>query len=243
MKLKIICGFKRMQRFKNYETVVAALRDSRTVEISGAEGEEVIARKSPYKLNSYRNKVDAASVYVKGFGDEEPSTQFDLEAFFAKFGSVNSVRLRRSSDNMFKGSVFVEFQDEETAKAFLEVDPKPQWKDHDLKIVSKSDYQAEKNALLREGELELSSSAPRFFEGRQTKGHRGGGRGRGRGGRDSRGTDPDDWKKRREEDAKNGSSGWRGGRGRGRGRHDRNDRHDRGNRNQQREKGPRPNQE
>jgi lupus La protein len=39
-----------------------------------------------------------------------------------------------------KGSVFVEFDSPETAKTFLSLDPKPQWKDSDLIVYSKEDY-------------------------------------------------------------------------------------------------------
>lgn len=210
VELKKICQFGRMRRFSSYETVVAALRQSKFLVLSGEAGHETVARKHPYNADRPRSKVDAATIYAKGFGDEEPSTQFDLEAFFTQFGSVNAVRLRRTGDNLFKGSVFVEFADVEQAEKFLALDPAPKWKDQDLKIMAKSAYVAEKSQLIREGKLEPSNnSAPRFYEGRVMNGRRG-----GRGGHSA---DKDDWKKRRDDDRKNGFRGGRGGRG-GRGR-------------------------
>jgi lupus La protein len=216
VKLKDICKFKRMHRFQPYSAVVAAMRDSKFLDISGADSEEEIKRKKPYISASGASQARlAATVYVKGFGDEEPTTQFDIEAFFARYGPVNSIRLRRTDDNLFKGSVFAEFQDEDQAKKFLELDPAPTWKEHDLKIMSKKAYVDEKTKLIQEGKIEASNNQRRFFEGKET-GNRGG---RGRG--DSRRTDPNDWKKRRDEDQKNGfkdrhrGRGGRGGRGRG----------------------------
>ncbi|OLN95780.1 La protein-like protein [Colletotrichum chlorophyti] len=210
--LKTITNFKRMRRFQPYSAVVAALKESNTLVIAGEEGEETIQRKQAYSPGS--DKFNSRCVYVKGFGDEEPSTQFDLEAFFTQFGPINSVRLRRTNEKLFKGSVFVEFPDEESAQKFLALDPKPKWKDHDLKIMAKTDYVKEKNELIKEGKIEPNSSR-RFFEGRDGADR---GRGRGRGGRGgSHGKD--DWKQRRENDQKNGFRGGRGGRGgRGRGR-------------------------
>ncbi len=180
-------------------------------------GEETIKRKRPYVSASDTSKRRmASSVYVKGFGDEEPSTQFDIEAFFSRFGEVNSVRLRRTPERLFKGSVFVEFNDEESAKKFLALDPAPKWKDHDLKIMSKEAYVAEKNEQIKNGDLVPNSTRASFYE-ESTKRNGRGGRGRGSGRGD---IDANDWKKRRDNDRKNGFKdhrGGRGGRGRGRG--------------------------
>ena len=209
MPLKTIHSFKRMRTFQPYSAVVAALRDSPLLVIEGEEGEETVKRKQPYKpMATGKAKFEAATVYVKGFGDENPDTQFELETFFANFGEVSGLKLRRTNQNLFKGSVFITFVDEATAKKFTELDPAPKWKDHDLKIMSKHDYCEEKNDLIRQGKLEPNSSLPKkFYEGRE-----GSSRGHGRGARD-----PDDWKKRRENDQKNGFRDRRGG-GRGRGR-------------------------
>ncbi|OHE97310.1 La domain-containing protein [Colletotrichum orchidophilum] len=213
--LKTITNFKRMRRFQPYSSVVAALKESKQVDIAGEEGDETIQRKQAY--TSGNDKFNARCVYVKGFGDEEPSTQFDLEAFFNQYGTINSVRLRRTNEKLFKGSVFVEFPNEEAAQKFLALDPKPKWKDHDLKMMPKIDYVKEKSALIHAGKLEPNSSR-RFFEGKEGEGRGGRGGGRGRGGRGGN-FGKDDWKQRRDHDQKNGFRGGRGGRGgRGRGR-------------------------
>lgn len=236
IKVKTIHSFKRMRTFQPYSAVVAALKDSTFLEISGEEGDEEVKRKTPYKpMATGKAKAEAASVYVKGFGDEAPGTQFELEGFFAQFGETKGIKLRRTNENLFKGSVFVTFADEETAKKFLELDPKPQWKGHDLKIMSKRAYCEEKNELIRAGKLEPSSSGPKkFYEGKDgSKAPRGRGRGGFRG-------HQDDWKKRRDHDQKHGFNDRRGGRGRGRGRGGRggrDDRRGRDDRNKERENG------
>lgn len=209
--LKKICSFQRMRRFKPYEAVVKALRDSHTLNITGDEGSEQVFRKKPYDPTTLKN-VMASSVYVKGFGEEIPSTQFDVEAFFAKFDTVKAIKLRRANDGSFKGSAFAEFENEEQAKAFLALDPPPKWKGQDLKIMSKKAYVDEKSQLIKEGKIQPNESRT-FFEGKH------GGRGRGRGGWHNKhnNSDPNDWKARKAEDRKGGGRGGRGGRGRGRG--------------------------
>jgi len=206
--LKKICSFGRMHRFQPYESVVKALRDSQFLVISGEEDNETVARKVPYKPSKPGDKFPI-SVYVKGFGEEQPSTQFDIEAFFAKFGPANAIRLRRDDEHLFKGSVFAEFETEELAKAFLALDPTPQYEGRDLKIMSKRDYVDEKNQLIKDGKLQPSKSkGPRtFWEGVDlNKSQHGGFKG-----------DKDDWKARKDHDRRNNNRGGRGGRGRGRG--------------------------
>ncbi|RGP76782.1 lupus la [Fusarium longipes] len=217
MKVKTIHSFKRMRTFQPYSAVIAALKDSKFLELSGEEGEEEVKRKTPYQpLNTSKSKVEAATVYAKGFGDETPNTQFDLESFFAQFGEVKGIKLRRTNEGLFKGSVFVTFADEEEANKFLKTEPAPKWQEHDLKIMSKRAYCDEKNELIKQGKIEPNHTQPKkFYEGRESGKS---GRGRGRGG------DQDNWKQRRENDQKNGfkdrrgGRGGRGGRGRGRGR-------------------------
>ncbi|TAQ85568.1 hypothetical protein B7494_g6113 [Chlorociboria aeruginascens] len=231
IKVSSICRFGRMKRFKPYESIVAALRDSAFLDVIGDKGEEKVKRKEAYDPTNPRSKSESRSVYVKGFGDEEPSSQFDIEAFFAPYGPTNSVRLRRTVEKLFKGSVFVEFQDEETAKKFLELEPKPLWKGkHTLCITSKKAYMDKKEQEIKDGIIEPKESRGHTSRGRG----QGRGRGRGFGGRGrgdnagenrSRGDrDPDDWKKRRENDRASGFKDNRhrdgrdqGGRGRGRG--------------------------
>lgn len=218
-----------MRRFKPYEAVVKALRDSPILKLTGEDGLEHVSRTHPYDPAKPRNLMEC-SVYVKGFGDEQPSTQFDIEAFFAKFDTANAIRLRRTPEGLFKGSVFAEFETPEQAQAFLALDPQPKWKGHELKIMSKRAYVEEKNELIREGKLQPSEHG-RFWEGKGGRGDkhgRGGRGGRGRGNwhNKNRSSDPDDWKARKADDRKNGFRGRGRGRGRG-GRGGNRDRRDR----------------
>ena len=94
----------------------------------------------------------------KGFGQEVPSTQFDIEAFFAPFGPTNAVRLRRTEDKLFKSSVFVEFETEEIAKKFIETDPKPQFNGKELQIMSKKEYCDKKVDDIKAGKIKPNTA-------------------------------------------------------------------------------------
>ncbi|KAI0135373.1 hypothetical protein F4814DRAFT_400770 [Daldinia grandis] len=223
--LSVICNFSRMRRFKPHSAVVDALKASKHLVVEGSEGEETIRRKQPYKpADDRQHQIDERSAYIKGFGEEQSSTQFDIEAFLAQYGEFNSVRLRRAEDEKksFKGSVFVEWADKDTLDKFMALEPKPLWKEHTLDIRTKLEYKAFKAQEIRDGKIPMKGS--NHF-GRPQRDHRGGGRGRGSRG-NHRGSDADDWKKRRDQDQRNGFEDRRGrrdqrdhrGRGRGRGR-------------------------
>lgn len=228
VSIQSIHEFGRMRRFQPYSAIVAALQESKFLDVTGEEGSEMVSRKVPYDPTIPRSKGEARSVYVKGFGDEEPSSQFDIEAFFAQYGSTNAVRLRRTPEKLFKGSVFVEFSDEETAEKFLALDPQPLWKGkHILQIMSKKAYLDGKQQEINDGTIQPSES----WGPSRGRGH-GRGRGRGRGFRNDHGDrdrDPDDWKKRREDDRANGF------------RDNRGNRHHKGGRGRRDDRGPRSN--
>ena len=215
MPLKTIASFKRMRQFQPYSAVVAALRESTFLDVEGEEGEETLKRKTPYvSSNDAQRARVAASVYAKGFGDEEASTQFDIEAFFSTHGHVKHVKLRRTAEELFKGSVFVEFGTAEEADAFVNLDPKPTWKGHDLLIMKKKDYLDEKNRQIKAGEIEPNTNRRNaFFEGKDRGSDR-----RGRGGRGGRGRDDRNGHEGKSDGGENGhKNGFKGGRGRGRG--------------------------
>ena len=196
-----------MRHFQPRSAIITALKESKFLNLVNDENE--IQRKEPLPeglVGKPMNEIQkvhedqsmARTIYAKGFGEEEASTQFDIEAFFANYGSTNSVRLRRDADRTFKGSVFVEFDNEETAKTFLALDPAPSYKGNTLLIKSKKQYCDEKVEGIRAGRVRPHSPGTR--EGRG--GFRGGQRNNDH--RDLDRHDDRDWRLRREEDAKKG---------------------------------------
>jgi lupus La protein len=238
VSIKEIHRFGRMKNYQPYEAVVSALRESTFFEVSGEEGAETIQRKRPYDPQFVKDKETRQkhTVYAKGFGDEKPSSQFDIEAFFANYGATNEVRLRRDEAKFFKSSVFVEFTDAADAEKFVTLEPKPTFEGNELKIMSKSAYEEEKIQLIRDGKMEPNTTRLTSFYGPRAS--RGRGRGDGfKGGRERRDRDPNDWKKRREDDQASGFKNDRRGGGRGGRRGGRDGRDDKGpqDRNQERE--------
>lgn len=202
--LATLHSFKRMRRFQPFSAVVEALKSSEPLELTDNDTavkrkvplpESVTQAHDPSVVKVFEDQAMARSIYAKGFGREEPSTQFDIEAFFAPYGPVNAIRLRRGVDKGFKGSVFVEFASEDKQKEFLGLEQKPKWNnDQDLLIKSKKEYCDEKVEEIKAGNLK-----PTNYRGRGGQRGRGRGRGGGRGDRKER-----DWRERRSEDQKNG---------------------------------------
>lgn len=208
VEISILHSFKRMRHFQPLEAIIEALKDSSTLELT--DDDTKVRRKEPLPstldngidvdaIRVFEDKAMPRSVYVKGFGDEAPSTQFDIEAFFTNHGPTNAIRLRRNDTKNFKGSVFVEFETEELATKFLEQDPKPKFQGKDLLIMSKKEYCDKKVEDIKAGKIKAGKDRSHGH-----RSHRGGGR---FGGRDKRKRDDEDdrdWRTRREEDRKNG---------------------------------------
>lgn len=206
VELELIRTFKRMRHFEPLEAIIEALRTSKTLNL--VDDDTKVQRKEPLAsavedgasndhVRVYEDKAMPRSIYVKGFGPEVPSTQFDIEAFFSTYGPTNAIRLRRTDDKLFKGSVFVEFENEELANTFLALDPKPKYHDRDLQIMSKKEYCDKKVEDIKAGKIKAG----------RNRTHGGGdNRKSGRGGSHNkpRRDDDRDWRTRRDEDRKNG---------------------------------------
>ena len=233
--LKTIHNFKRMQHFQPFSAVRDAVKQSKFLDLN--DDDEItrivpLDEKFTDDPNKNRTLVHTSSmprsIYAKGFGEETKTTQLDIEAFFEAYGPPKSIRLRRSDDGgRFKGSVFVEFEDDEAQHRFLELDPKPKWNDKDLEIMSKQEYVDMKHQGIMDGVVKPRS--PHHHSNRGDRKYAGQDR-RYSGGyddrRDRRGSrdyhDKDDWKGRRDRDQEDDRRGRRGGyRGRGGGRGDR----------------------
>ncbi|OCL10677.1 hypothetical protein AOQ84DRAFT_387347 [Glonium stellatum] len=213
--IKVIHNFKRMRRFQPYSAIVAALKHSDMLEVTD---KEEVKRKVPLpgtvsksniedNIKMFEDKAQPRSIYAKGFGEEGPSTQFDIEAFFMPYGPTNAIRLRRSHpDKTFKGSVFVEFDSEETQQAFLALDPKPKWNGKELTIMSKKAYCEMKLEDIKAGRVKPNENTRYQQSNRDSRSHRGKGNWRKddsrrdmrrRASDDENERDEDDWKGRR----------------------------------------------
>jgi lupus La protein len=210
VELKIIHSFKRMRHFQPFEAIVSAMRDSTILRLT--DDDTCVQRIEPLPeslsngpVEVFEDRAMPRSIYAKGFGEEMPSTQFDIEAFFAPYGPTNAIRLRRSDTKIFKGSVFVEFASEELQKNFLEMDPKPKYMGKDLQIMSKKAYCDGKVEDIKSGKIIPNE---RKYKAKDSQYN----------GRDKRKRDDEDdrdWRERREDDRRNGfRDDRRGGRNR-----------------------------
>lgn len=109
VELKTIHNFKRMRHFQPYSAVRDAVALSNFLNLND---DDEITRKIPLdekftddpskNRTLVHTKSMTRSIYAKGFGEENKNTHLDIEAFFAPYGPISSVRLRRQADGAFK---------------------------------------------------------------------------------------------------------------------------------------------
>lgn len=108
--LGTVATFKRMRDYtalKGVPWIASLLRSKSSLLEMDESGEKV--RRKVWLGEQQRPKggqdAFSRSVYAKGFGEEYPTLQQELEEFFMTFGKVNSVRMRRDmnkDDKPFK---------------------------------------------------------------------------------------------------------------------------------------------
>jgi len=93
-------------------------------------------------LEELKEIMEKRTLYVKGFPDH--FTLDDVTPAFEKY-STRAIRLIKTKDAGFKGAVFVEFLDSETANKFIQENPNPfDFKGHKLEASPKTDKKSEK---------------------------------------------------------------------------------------------------
>uniref|UniRef100_A0A8C7ZUR0 Small RNA binding exonuclease protection factor La n=1 Tax=Oryzias sinensis TaxID=183150 RepID=A0A8C7ZUR0_9TELE len=133
--LETMLKFNRLKSLTTENSVIiSALQKSKTGLLEISEDKTKV-RRSPDKPlpevnDEYKDAVKHRSVYIKGFPLE--TTLDEIQEWLNDKGDVENVQMRRTLQRKFKGSVFVCFGSEESAKQFLERSDIKSFKDNDM---------------------------------------------------------------------------------------------------------------
>ncbi|XP_011646192.1 la protein homolog [Pogonomyrmex barbatus] len=147
--MTVMLNFKMLASIsKNIDIILKALETSDLMEIS--KDRKKIRRSPKYPLpeynEGYRKAQEARTVYVKGF----PLTGITIEklkVFFEPYKPFETIVMRKYQDKdksyKFKGSIFIQFETLDSAKAFMAIESV---KYEDTELIRKwaADYNAEK---------------------------------------------------------------------------------------------------
>lgn len=140
--LKMICKFKKMQAYKDYDLIIEALRESPNLLEVDEQGEHV-RRRTLVMIDIPQNIKDSTiwrSIYVKGFNKDEIDSNYEKEvaSFFSQYSKVEKAFARREEDGTYKDSFFIQFATHEEAKKVSEMDLS--YKNVKLEMMMKFDY-------------------------------------------------------------------------------------------------------
>ncbi|KAH0951684.1 hypothetical protein HN011_012258 [Eciton burchellii] len=172
--MTVMLNFKLLANLsKNVNVILKALETSDLVEIS--QDRKKIRRSSKHPLpefnEEYRKAQEARTVYVKGFPTTDTSIE-KLKIFFDPYKPFETIVMRKYQDKdksyKFKGSVFVQFETLDGAKAFMD---KESIKHGDTELIRKwaADYAAEKAKEKEERRKRADRSKKSAAEGKESK--------------------------------------------------------------------------
>lgn len=93
--VKLIASFKRMRRFKDHATIVAALKESEIMEVGGDEGDETIKRKNALDLERVTKDAPTTDI-IKGDKVRTVHDKALLTSMYAVCGPSMSLSFARS---------------------------------------------------------------------------------------------------------------------------------------------------
>nr|XP_006636663.2 PREDICTED: lupus La protein isoform X1 [Lepisosteus oculatus] len=159
--LETMIKFNRLSRLtKDFNVITDSLRKSKTGLIEISEDKSKI-RRSPDKPlpeanDEYKDAVKHRSVYIKGFPTD--SSLDDVKEWLEGKGNIENIQMRKNAQKQFKGSVFIVFDTDESAKKFVEM-PDLKYKDNEMIVLLKEDYFTKKNEERKQLRAEAKAKA------------------------------------------------------------------------------------
>ncbi|RXM29052.1 Lupus La protein-like B [Acipenser ruthenus] len=152
----------------DFKVILEALSKSKTGLLEISEDKTKI-RRSPSKPlpeinDQYKDEIKNRSVYVKGFPTD--ITLDELKEWFNDKGNVENIQMRRTLQRQFKGSVFVVFDTDDSAKKFVE-QKDVKYKDSEMIVLLKEDYFKKKNEDRKHHRAEVKAKAKHEKEEKQ----------------------------------------------------------------------------
>ncbi|XP_036143913.1 la protein homolog [Monomorium pharaonis] len=171
--MTVMLNFKLLAALtKNVDVILKALETSDLMEIS--DDRKKIRRSPKHPLpefnEGYRKAQEARTIYAKGFPLD--STIENLKTFFEPYQPYETIVMRKFQDKdksyHFKGSVFVQFETLDDAKAFMDLES-VKYKDTELIRKWSTDYLTEKAQLKEERRKKKDKTTTSTIQEKETE--------------------------------------------------------------------------
>ncbi|KAF9762355.1 Lupus La like protein B [Nosema granulosis] len=153
--IETILTFKKMKQLgATIESVKEAVEDSKVVECK----DDCLKKIETEEFKSYiaQSNYDARSLHISGFGKD--STLEDIENLLSVYMTPKLIRMRKTKNKEFSGSVFVELENEEEVEKACKLEIPTKLKDEEeakrtkdeqtmLTIMKKTEYLEKKDEL------------------------------------------------------------------------------------------------
>ncbi|XP_059896662.1 lupus La protein [Gadus macrocephalus] len=162
VKVATMLQFNRLKSLTTDSAVIIeALLKSKTGLLEISEDKTKIRRSAekpiPEINEDYKDAMKNKSVYIKGFPLE--TTLDEILEWTTGKGQAENIQMRRNLQRQFKGSVFLCFDTEEAAKAFLGREDIKSFKDNELLVLSREAYHAKKAEDRKQHKAESKAKA------------------------------------------------------------------------------------
>ncbi|XP_066543537.1 lupus La protein [Amia ocellicauda] len=169
VSLETMIKFNRLSRLTtDFKVIVEALKKSQSglleIHEDGTKIRRSLEKPLPEVNDEYKDGVKHRSVYMKGFPLD--ATLDDLKEWLDGKGKIESIQMRRNLQRQFKGSVFIVFDTDASAKQFVQL-PDLKYKDNETVVLLKEDYYVKKNEERKQYRAEAKAKAKQEKEEKQ----------------------------------------------------------------------------